>query len=99
MEFLTDEIIERAIRSQRAVGFDSHDIMFTLMTYYPREYVQELHEALNSDQDPFVKLHTDTAKRMASKYLSHVVRKHGGKTRTLNCRGKKDLCQLWQRIV
>lgn len=98
MEYLTDEIIERVIRSQPSDIFDSHDIYSTLMTDFSREYVQELYEALNSDQDPFVKLHTDTAKRMASKDLSHVVRKCGGKRRSMNCRGKQDECQVWERI-
>ena len=41
MEYLTDEIIVRAIRSQLEVIFDSHDIFFSLMTDFARDYVQE----------------------------------------------------------
>lgn len=99
MEYLTDQILERAIRSQRNEIFDSHDIYSTLMTDFPRDYVRELYECLEYDPDPFVKLHTDIAKRMASQHLSHVVVKHGGKRTSLNCRGKEDLCQVWERII
>ncbi len=98
MEYLTNDIIEQAIRSQPADIFDSHDIFFTLMTDFPRDYVQELYECLEYEPDPFVKLHTDIAKRMAAKDFRHVVRKHGGKRRSLNCRGKEDECQVWERI-
>jgi hypothetical protein len=35
---------------------------------------------------------------MASKDFRHVVRKHGGKRMSLNCRGKEDLCQVWEII-
>ena len=99
MDYLTDGIIERAIRSQPVNIFDSHDIYSTLMTDFARDYVRELHECRDSDLGPFEKLHTDIAKRMASKDFRHVVRKHGGKRMSLNCRGKEDLCQVWERII
>jgi hypothetical protein len=36
MEYLTDGILERAIRSQRRRIFDTHDICSTLMTGFAR---------------------------------------------------------------
>ena len=98
MEYLTNNIIERAIRSQPSDIFDSHDIYFTLMTDFARDYVRELYECHDSNLGPFEKLHTDIAKRMAAKDFGHVVRKHGGKRMSRNCRGKDDLCQVWERI-
>jgi len=98
MKYFTDEIIERAIRLQPENIFDSHAIYSTLMTDFARDYVRQLYECLEYDPDPFVKLHTDIAKRMASKDLGHIVRKHGGKRMSLNCRGKEEECQVWERI-
>ncbi len=98
MEYLTDDIIERAIRSQPNHIFDTHGVYSLLMTDFARDYVRELYECLNHEQDPFVKLHTDIAKRIASRSFQHIVRKHGGKQRSMNCRGKEDECQVWERI-
>lgn len=98
MKYLTNEIIERAIRLQPEIIFDSHAIYSTLMTDFARDYVRQLYECLEYDHDPFVKLHTDIAKRMASKDFGYIVRKHGGKRMSLNYRGKEDECQVWERI-
>ena len=99
MDFITDEILTQAIERQPLNDvFDSHDIYFALMTCWSEEYVRELYACLEFEPDPFVKLHTDIAKRMDSSHLNSIVRKHGGKRRTLNCRGKKDECQVWERI-
>ncbi len=54
MEYLTDQIIERAIEAQESgVDFDSHDVIFILMRDFAREYVMELHKCLNTYQKPF----------------------------------------------
>ncbi len=98
MDYLTDEILTQAIERQESDIFDSHDMYFTLMTYWAEAYVRELYEALESHSDPFEKLHMDIAKRMASQNMRHVVAKYGGKRRSLNCRGKEDECQIWRRI-
>lgn len=98
MENITDQIIENAIGTQEVgVDFDSHDIIFVLMKDFAREYVMELNNCLNTDQGPFEKLHTDIAKRMASNDFVGIVRKHGGKRVSLNCRGQKTPCQIWVR--
>ena len=97
MDYLTDEILIQAIERQESDMFDSHDMYFTLMTYWAEAYVRELYKALESHSDPFEKLHTDIAKRMASRHLNHVVVKHDGKQRSPNCRGKEDECQIWRR--
>jgi hypothetical protein len=99
MEYLTDDILESAIRLQRRRIFDTHDVCFTLMTDFADDYIRELYQCLESSQEPFVKLHTDIAKRMASRDFRHVVRKHGGKHESMNCRGKKDECQVWEIIA
>ncbi len=98
MEYLTDDILERAIRTQHNRIFDTHDVCSTLMTDFVRDYVRELYQCLKSNQEPFVKLHTDIAKRMASRDFEHIVRKLGGKHRSMNCRGKEDECQVWERM-
>jgi GTP:adenosylcobinamide-phosphate guanylyltransferase len=98
MEYISDEILIQAIERQGEI-FDSHDVTFTIMRDLAEAYTRDLHAALDSSQDPFVKLHTDITKRMASSRLSHIVEKHGGKQRSMNCRGKMDECQVWRRII
>lgn len=96
MNYISDEILIQAIHQQESI-FDSHDVTFTLMRDWAREYTSDLYAALDSQQDPFVKLHTDIAKRMASRQLNQIVEKHGGKRRSMNCRGQMDECQVWRR--
>lgn len=99
MEYLTEYIVERAIRAQEDDTFDTHDICFTLMTDFAADYVRELYECLEGDQDPFVKLNNEIDKLLASSYLSHVVRELGSKRRSTNCRGKEEECQVWEKTV
>jgi hypothetical protein len=99
MKNLTDYTIERAIRAQGDDTFDTHDICFTLMNNFPADYVRMLYECLEGDEDPFVKLHNEVEKILASSYLSHVVRGTGDKRKSMNCRGKEELCQVWERTV
>ena len=98
MNFITDEILTGVIADQPTNEFGSHDIFSTLMARFPREYVSDLCEALNSDQDPFVKLHTDIAKHLTSAHFSDVVRPTGVKRRSRNCRGQYDMCEVWHRV-
>jgi len=97
MKNLTDYTIERAIRAQDDDTFDTHDICFALMNDFPADYVRMLYECLEGNQDPFVKLHTEVEKLLASSYLSHVVRAQGSKRRSMNCRGQEEECQVWER--
>lgn len=99
MEYLTEYIVERAIRAQEDDTFDTHDICFTLMNDFAADYVRELYACLEGNQDPFVKLHTEVEKLLASSYLSHVVRKLDSKRRSMNCRGKEEQCQVWEKTV
>ena len=99
MKYLTDYILERAVRAQENDVFDTHDVCFTLMNEFTSEYVRELYECLEGNQDPFVKLDTEIDKLLASSYLSEIVRKEGSKRRSMNCRGKEEECQVWERIV
>jgi hypothetical protein len=99
MEYLTDYILERAIRSQENDTFDTHDVCFTLMNDFTAEYVRELYECLQGGQDPFVKLNNEIDKLMASSYLSEVVSETASKRRSMNCRGKEEECRVWERIV
>jgi hypothetical protein len=99
LEHLTEYIVERAIRAQEDDTFDTHDICFTLMNDFAADYVRELYACLEGDEDPFVKLHTKVEKLLASSYLSHVVRKLDSKRQSMNCRGKEEQCQVWEKTV
>jgi len=99
MKYLTDYILERAIRAQKDDTFDTHDICFSLMNDFAAEYVRELHECLEGGQDPFVKLNNEIDKLMASSYLSEVVAKSANKRQSMSCRGRKEECQVWERTV
>ena len=97
MDYLTDDILIQSIQRQESDIFDSHDMYFTMMTDWAEEYVRELYESLGTGLDPFVRLHTNIANRMAEQNLNHIVVKHGGKRPSRNCRGKVDECQIWRR--
>ena len=99
MKYLTDYILERAIRSQKEDTFDTHDICFALMNDFAAEYVRELCECLEGGGDPFVKLNNEIEGLMASSYLSEVVSKTASKRRSMSCRGKEEECQVWERTV
>ena len=99
MEHLTEYIVERALRGQEEDTFDTHDICFLLMNEYPAEFARELYACLEGGQDPFVKLHNELEKLLGSTYVSHFVRGLGTKRKSMNCRGKEEECQLWEKTV
>ncbi|OHB85600.1 MAG: hypothetical protein A2Z38_07320 [Planctomycetes bacterium RBG_19FT_COMBO_48_8] len=98
MTYLTDKILRRAVERQLEDEFDTHDIIFTLMTDVPREYVYELHQFRDHPVDPFVGLHTRIGHRLASKELHNTVRQLHRKRRSKNCRGKDDECEIWEKV-
>jgi hypothetical protein len=99
MEHLTEYIVERAMRGQEEDTFDTHDMCRILMNEYPKEFVKELYACLEGSEDPFVKLHNELEKLLGSSYLSHVVRALGTKRRSMNCRGKEEESQVWEKTV
>jgi len=96
MSYLTDEILRCSVEKQSENEFDTHDIIFTLMSDYSRNYGRQLCECLDH-VDPFVKLHTHIGQRLASKKLSNTLRQLHRKRRSRNCRGKDDECEMWVR--
>lgn len=99
MEYLTEYIVERAIRAQEDDTFDTHDICFTLMNDFAADYVRELYACLEGGENPFAKVDAGIAELLGSSYLSHVVRGLGTKRRSMNCRGKEEECDVWERTV
>ena len=97
MVYLTDEILRRVVQEQSEDIFDSHDLIFTLMTDFPHDYVRQLHECLDHE-DPFIKLHTRIGRRLASKELSDALKQLHRKRRSKNCRGKDDECEIWEKV-
>lgn len=97
MVYLTDEILRHAVESQPEDQFDSHDLIFRLMTDNPHDYVRQLYECLDHE-DPFIKLHTRICRRLASQAFNTCLRQLHRKKRSKNCRGKHDECEMWERV-
>ena len=97
MVYLTDEILRRTVANQTEDEFDSHDLIFALMTDFPHDYVRQLNECLDHE-DPFVKLHTRIGRRLASKELNNALKQLHRKRRSRNCRCKDDECEVWAKV-
>ena len=92
---VTDAILEEAVRSQQSDEFDSHDVIFWISRSRPRQYVEDLHTALEDAGDPFVNLHAAIARRLAA--LPLLVRQQHAKRVSTNVRGEDTECELWRR--
>lgn len=97
MTYLTDEILRQAVEEQTKNEFDTHDLIFTLMTDFPHDYIRQLHECLDHE-DPFIKLHTRIGQRLARKELHGTLKQFHKKRRSRNCRGKDDECEMWAKV-
>lgn len=98
MEHLTDRILRGAVERQVEDEFDTHDLIFTLMTDAPREYVCALYQRREHPVDPFVGLHTRIGQRLDDDALGNSLRKLPRKRISRNCRGKDDECQMWEKV-
>lgn len=98
MTYLTDEILKQAVEQQTQNEFDTHDLIYTLMTDFSREYVRQLYGYLDHPKDPFVGLHTRIGRRLARKELHGTLKQLHKKRRSRNCRGKDDECEMWAKV-
>ena len=106
MEHITDEILRRAVARQPELSvrprhpdgmFDTHDLIFTIMSHWPNLYAQELQGYADDPKgDAFKKLHPVIAGRLAD--LRDVAEQQDRKVCSMNCRGEKDECALWRRV-
>lgn len=95
LKHITDDVLRRAIRAQKAGVFDSHDIIFEIARREPRAYVEDLHLSLQDTGDPFINLHTAIGRRLAQ--LTGDIRQHHQKRVTPNVRGESSECEMWSR--
>jgi hypothetical protein len=98
MQYISNQFLERVVNLQISDIFDCHDIIFAIMREYPREYAEDLYDASQNGQDPFIKLHTDICKRLASCFCSHFINQLHQKRISMNCRGQRCECEMWTRI-
>jgi hypothetical protein len=96
MNFLTDEILRRAVESCED-EFDSHQLLATLMRDWPNDYAQEL-DACTNNGDCFVNLHSLIGRKLAGESFHDCVRQTHRKRRSMNCRGQVTDCEIWNRV-
>lgn len=94
MEFLTDDILERAIDGLGDV-FDSGEHADEVRRIATQEYARELYKRVDKD-NPFQALHSDIASRLLTDNLAKRVEKVGEKN-AQSIKGTPTRIAVWRK--
>lgn len=97
MYYITDYVLRIAVADIADSRFDSHDLYRAIMRVAPRAYARELYRCVDDD-DPINRLHREVAQRLAMPELSGLCRQRHEKRTSLNIRGQRTLCEVWDKV-
>jgi hypothetical protein len=93
MDLLKDDLFETVLERMDD-EFESHDFIFAIMRYFPREYTHSLYECRRA-KDPIQTLHAKIGRKLSG------MKDHIGKTRkkaSRNVRGLTSTNQYWKKL-
>ena len=94
MEFLTDDILIKAVKAQKGI-FDSHAVIRWLLYKAPLQYAQELSRfTRKATRNPFPGFHGNIAQQIGELGLAEQL----GTIWSLNINGVEGPCALWKKI-
>ena len=93
MELFRDTLFE-AILDKMEDNFDSHDFIFEMMRFFPREYTHALYECRRA-KDPIQTLHAKIGRKLLT-FSDRIVKRRKGASR--NPRGLPSRNQYWGKI-